>query len=130
MSIKLKLMKKACPNCLFGPHKIVTDESKSAVIQEALEDNTFFQCHQADLHDKPELQGCCAGFYAKHKDDVTYLRLINFLQQQGCDTIELIEPSSIKLPSEAEIQGEQLTQQQQEQWLWHEEYKRREVQDA
>ena len=61
-----------CSECLFTPEKIVDDHRKQVIIEQAVENNNYFTCHQAMLAGR-EL--CCRGFFDEHKYDSLVTRL-------------------------------------------------------
>jgi hypothetical protein len=54
------VLARRCNECLFGPRKIVTDESRDAVLAKVQRDEGHFTCHKATLVGKDV---CCRGFY-------------------------------------------------------------------
>lgn len=40
----LRVMKKACPNCLFTPNRLVSEQRKDQILEESKD--SFFICHE------------------------------------------------------------------------------------
>lgn len=64
----LLLQKRMCKNCLFTDKKLVSDERKEQLIEEALKEDSKFICHLSK-------SACCRGFFEKYQNDSLLLRL-------------------------------------------------------
>jgi hypothetical protein len=59
----LKVMEKACNQCLFGPNKVVREGRKEEVLAQCARDDVYFVCHKSSIRD-PSERAMCAGFHA------------------------------------------------------------------
>ena len=76
-----KVYDKCCKQCLIGSNKIVGNARRDEIISGCLADGTHFVCHKASMKGDDI---CCAGFYAKHKNDIQKLQVferIGMVQQ-------------------------------------------------
>lgn len=71
----LLVAEKRCPECLYSPNKIVSDERKDQVIAECLTSESYFVCHKGSLTGNDQL--CCRGFF--DQEDTMLLRLAHAL---------------------------------------------------
>lgn len=61
---KLLVCEKRCPNCLFGPAKLVSDERRDEIlanIDSPLTRGSYFTCHKGSLSGNNQL--VCRGWY-------------------------------------------------------------------
>lgn len=54
----MKVMKKQCDQCLFGPNKIVTAARKKEIISQIIRDGNNFLCHKGTIEGEEIV---CAG---------------------------------------------------------------------
>lgn len=69
-----KVQKTHCDQCLFTPQRIVTRARAREIVADCLAKDTFFNCHKTQLEGSDE-QVCCAGYWAKYKDQFNMGRI-------------------------------------------------------
>ena len=83
-----RVASKCCSECLFGPHKLVSNKRKEALIEECLREETFFRCHMGDAHGHTI---CCRGFFEVYGPAVLPLRLVHALNEQSPGSIRFVD---------------------------------------
>ena len=68
----MKIRKKLCKNCLFSDNRLVSEDAAQRIIDETLEKDSFFICHESSIESG---QVCCKGFFDNHKNDSLQTRL-------------------------------------------------------
>ena len=71
-----KVGRNPCKQCLLSKNKIVSDERRAEILKECLSSGTHFICHKASIDDKDI---CCAGFFAKFKNDIPKIQIFERL---------------------------------------------------
>lgn len=80
-----RVMSRRCDQCLFGKNKIVSDERKAEVLEQA--EGAFFQCHKAT----GEIEGgCCKGYF-----DLTETGIPVMVKRMGLP-IQWIDPETLE----------------------------------
>lgn len=59
----LAVMHSPCGECLFSDARIVSTESKAAILAECARDDTHFLCHKGTIAGQDIV---CAGFFTRH----------------------------------------------------------------
>ena len=62
---------KLCPECLFTPARVVSEERQQEIIEQCKDEGSYFICHKGSLTGNNQL--CCRGFY--DNVDTTVIRL-------------------------------------------------------
>jgi hypothetical protein len=83
---------KRCDQCLFSSAKIVDEERKTQVLNEAAAHDSHFVCHKFSIAEGMDSQVCCRGFYDR---DPAATNLMRIAERLG--VVEFVE-----LPEEVE----------------------------
>jgi hypothetical protein len=83
----LRVMKKACRECLFTPNRLVSEERKNQLIEESKD--SFFICHEGTQRGQTI---CCRNFYERYKDISQGLKMAQFLNMLHPGMIQFVEP--------------------------------------
>ncbi len=63
----MKVKKVCCGKCLFGANKIVSDERKQDILDDCVQHDTHFVCHEGTIEGEDI---CCRAFYNKHSTNM------------------------------------------------------------
>jgi hypothetical protein len=58
-----KVMAERCDQCLYGPNKIVSDESRKQILRDTVQSDRHFICHKATI---AGTEACCRGDWDAH----------------------------------------------------------------
>jgi len=78
-----KVCSQRCDECLFSPGKIVDQERKEEIIENCLENNSFFICHKFGIEGDEGTIGedvCCRGFFESYGNEINLIRIAKRLR--------------------------------------------------
>lgn len=89
LQTSFRVMSGCCVNCLFGPHKLVSDIRKEVMLAKIVHNDGFFICHEASERGQTI---CCRGFYERYKMDVGSLRVAQILERLFPGSLCFVQP--------------------------------------
>jgi len=84
MNEKVKVYDRPCKNCLFSKNRLVSPERAAELINEALQNGSFFVCHLATLNDE---NIACHAFVNHFRNTAPALRWVDL--NQGFEVVPL-----------------------------------------
>lgn len=80
----MKVMTKPCDQCLFTENRVVSAERRNEIIQNAVSEQGYFECHKATI---AGTNHCCHNFYKRLGQHSQLVRIA-----QRFNMVEFSEP--------------------------------------